>query len=543
MLMRRELGWLASLGLAFALGSGCSAAEPVPPGLEDLEVAPSVVRRLGRHDYDNTMRDLLGTTLRPGTRFPADDHAHGFDNNAEAMSLSATQLELYVLATEQLVDQVRADPTLWARIVPCGPDLGGTEARACARASLEHLLPRAWRRPVAAEELDSLMVLFDRAQTAGDPFEESMAQVLRAVLLSPHLLFRVEHDPPGAGSGPVSDHELATRLSYFLWSSMPDGMLRAAADAGELHEPDVLERQTRRMLEDPRAEALVDDFAGQWLYIRALDDVFRDVSRFPHFDEELREAMVQEMRLSFRSFIEEDRDVRELLLSERTFATHRLAGHYGLATAPYEGVRELDLTDLPRSGWLTTPGLMTALSPPFRTSPPQRGRWVLSQLLCQPLQPPPAGVTTAAAPPGARTIRERLEAHQADPACASCHAAMDPIGLAFEHFDAVGAFRYHEGQVPIDASGQLPSGEALEDATELARIIAADPAFIDCVVRQTFTYALGRAPTPADEPHLAQIVERLAEADYGFAQLLVLIVRSVPFRHRRPSEPAVEPNP
>jgi len=518
--------------LAAALVASAACAEPPDALADELgSVAPSVVRRLGRSQYDATVRDLLGTSLRPGTRFPADAHAHGFDTIAEAMSLSPTQLELYELAADQIVDQLRADPPGWARAVPCSPAPAQTpaEARACAASAIEPLVTRAWRRPATADDVAGLLGLYDQARAAGDGFEDAMAQVLRALLVSPHFLFRIEHTAADGEAHPVSDHELATRLSYFLWSSMPDAPLRASADAGRLHHADELEQQVRRMLEDPRAEALVDDFAGQWLYIRALDDVFRDVSRFPHFDEELRDAMEQELRWMFRSFIEEDRDVRELLTGQRTFANHRLAGHYGLATSPYEGVRELPLDTLPRSGWLTTPGLMTALSPPFRTSPPQRGRWVLSQLLCQPLDPPPPGVTAVAVPEG--TIRERLEAHQADPACAGCHVAMDPIGLSFEHYDAVGAFRQDDGDGPVDASGVLPSGEAFDDAVELAALIADDPAFIECTVRQVFTYAMGRAPAEADQPHLDQIVERFAAADYRFVDLLVLVVRSVPFRY------------
>lgn len=537
--MLRRSFMVAALGL----GLGCGQPEaPDSPASED-SVAVSVVRRLVRHEYDNTVRDLLGTSLRPGARFPAEDHAHGFDNIAEAMSLSATQLELYEIATDQIVEQVQTDPTLWARVLACAPDPPPSQARACARASLEQLAPRAWRRPVASAEIDGLVELYAQARADGDDFASALTQGLRAILLSPHFLFRIEHDPPDAGSSAhaVTDHELATRLSYFLWSSMPDETLRAAADEGRLQGEAELTQQARRMLEDPRAEALVDDLAGQWLYIRALDDVFRDVSRFPQFDEELRHDMVQEQRSMFRSFIEEDRDIRELLLGDRTVVTHRLASHYGLATAPYEGERELELDGLPRAGWLTTPGLMTALSPPFRTSPPQRGRWVLSQMLCQPLSPPPAGVTAAAQVEGAKTMRERLLAHQADPACAGCHAAMDPIGLAFESYDAVGTFRRQEGDTPIDASGQLPDGQAFDDALGLAQILAEDPAFIDCTIRQVFTYAMGRAPTEEDEPHLAQLAEDFAAADYRFAELLVLIVRSVPFRHRRPASQETSP--
>ncbi|MCH9680100.1 MAG: DUF1592 domain-containing protein [Deltaproteobacteria bacterium] len=519
------------LSWVLVLGAGCAEVERLPAAAAP-SAGPTVLRRLNRSEYDNTVRDLLGTTRRPAADFPADARAHGFDNVGEALHLSPTQLELYERAAGTLAREARDDPAMWSRFVPCSPD---PDPRACARTSIAQFGPRAWRRPLGDDEVDGLLALYDQARAQGDAFEDAMAQVLQALLLSPHFVFKVEHDPEGPGLHPVSGPELASRLSYLLWSSMPDETLASAARDGILDDPDELERQVRRMLDDPRAMALVDDFGGQWLYIRALDDVFRDASRYPQFDEPLREAMRDEMRALMWRMIEEDRDVRDLLRSTTTIASSRLVQHYGLATAPYDGVREVDLAALPRRGWLTTPGLLTALSPPFRTSPTQRGRWVMSQLLCQQPPDPPPGVEASEAFAAEGTIRERLEAHRADPACAGCHAAMDPIGLSFEHYDAVGAWRATDRGAAIDPSGTLPTGEAFADAVELSEIIASDPAFIDCTVRNVLTYALGRAPQADDEPHVQAIVEALPAHEYRFVDLLVLVVRSAPFRHRRPA--------
>ncbi len=522
------------LAVSFVFGLGCTQAEPGDRGAQAPQVGPTVLRRLNRAEYDNTVRDLLGTSSRPARNFPADARAHGFDNVATALQLSPTQLELYERAAQELAAEALADPTIWSSVVSCTP-VDDATALACARESISTFVPRAWRRPVSDDEVDELLALYDEALVAGDSFDAAMAQVLRAVLLSPHFVFRVEHDPPGSEAHPVSGPELASRLSYFLWSSMPDAPLRDAADAGTLLDDGELDRQARRMLADPRAMALVDDFAGQWLYVRALDDVFRDASRYPQFDEPLRDAMQQELWEVFWRMIEENRDVRDLLRFDTTVVPARLAQHYGRATADYSGVRELDLSPLPRRGLLTTPGLLTALSPPFRTSPTQRGRWVLSQLLCQDPPDPPPGVEASEGFTQGGTIRERLAAHRSDPLCAGCHAAMDPIGLAFEHYDAVGSWRTEDAGAPIDASGQLPGGEAFADALELSEIIASDPAFIECTVRKVFTHALGRPPGLQDEPHLQSIVEALPSHGYRFADLVLLVVRSAPFRHRRPA--------
>jgi len=510
--------WTLALGLLAACGQDPELGEP--DAALPMEAPAVTVRRLNRVEYDNTVRDLLGTSLTPARHFPTDTHALGFDNNADALTLSPAQVTLYELAADDLVDDVRARG--WAPMLACAPD------RACVAASLPAFVRRAWRRPGTDADLEGLLALYDGA---GDP-EDGAAQVLRAVLLSPWFLFRIERDPASAVTHRVSDYELASRLSYFLWSSMPDDALLEAAAAGTLRDPEGLGEQVRRMLDDEKASSLVEHFAGQWLHLRLLDDIFRDDTRFV-FDEELRTSMRTELRLLVSAFLEEDRDLRELLTTTTTFADRRLAGLYGVASAPFDGFVELDLSSRPRAGILTTPGWLALSSPPFRTSPAQRGKFVLSQLLCRPPPPPPPGATVVEAVAKTGTTRERLEAHVVDPQCAACHASLDPIGFAFEHYDAIGAWRDEDANGPVQTDGTLPTGEAFGDALELVEILAADPAFASCTVRQIYTFAGGRAPGPEDAEILDDIEAEVAAHGYGLRSAFEAVATSDAFALRR----------
>ena len=512
--------WTLVVGLLAACGQDPAPDEPAVEPLA-AEVPTVTVRRLNRVEYDNTVRDLLGTSLSPARDFPTDTHALGFDNIADALTLSPAQVTLYELAADDLVEDVRGQG--WAPMLACG-----ATTRACVEQSLPDFVGRAWRRPIADDELDGLMVLYDEAENADD----GAAQVLRAVLLSPWFLFRIERDPASPITHRVSGQELASRLSYFLWSSMPDDALRQAAADGRLDDPEGRREQVQRMLDDPRATSLVEHFAGQWLQIRLLDDIFRDDTRFA-FDDELRASMRTELQMIVTAFLEEDRDLRELLTSTTTFADRRLANLYGIASQPFDGFVELDVSGRPRAGILTTPGWLALSSPPFRTSPAQRGKFVLSQLLCRPPPAPPPGATVVEQGATTGTTRQRLQAHVDDPQCAACHASLDPIGFAFEHYDAIGAWRDEDRNGAVQTDGVLPTGEAFGDALELVEILAEDPAFVACTVRQIYTFALGRAPGPDDAEHLDAIVAQVAEEGYGLRSAFEAVATSEVFALRR----------
>jgi hypothetical protein len=426
-----------------------------------------------------------------------------------------------------------------AKLLPCTPT-PGAEAD-CSRQVLTAFAERAWRRPLTAAEIDALVELAEATRLDGDPWEDSIRLAMKNVLVSPHFLFRVEIDPEPTSlvPHPVGDYELASRLSYFLWSSMPDDELFASAKAGNLQDPEELQDHVVRMLADERAEALVANFAGQWLYFRAIGpNIAKDPVMFPMYDEELRVSMRTEMEMFFRSFVTEGRSLRELLTSDTTYVDARLAAHYGLPAPEQAGFVEVSLASAPRRGLLTQAGLMTVLSHPQVTSPVKRGKWVLEQLLCIPPTPPPPGVD--ADPPDFdpnSSTREQLEAHRANPECAVCHDTIDPLGLGLEHYDPVGMYRTMDGGKPIDASGNLPSnGPAFEDALGMATLLAESEDFASCTIRHTLTYALVRGVTAADLPHIDEVRTRLMASEFTLEDLVIELVTSDMFRMRRGEE-------
>jgi hypothetical protein len=517
--------------LAIAAGCGAPAAEPVPVLGDPGRV---VARRLGRTAYDRTVRDLLGTERRFAHEFPADDPSAGFDDLAGVLATSPLQVELYERAAARLGAEAATPGTAaHARVVVCDPSVDGE--RECFGEVARTLAPRAWRRPVDDDELAALDGLLDAAHGQGGDFHDAVDLLVRATTMSPSFLFRIERDP-GARAAALTPWEQATRLSYFLWGSMPDDELFAAADAGALATDEEIEAEALRMLADPRADALVDDFAGQWLPIRALGNVFKDTHLFPQWDAELRASMEQELRHDLAAAIAEDLDVRELLTGTTTFVDARLAAHYGLAVgpAPDEGFVEVDLAPLGRVGLLSRGGVLAVLAHPFTTSPTRRGAWVLDALLCRPIPSPPADVDAAPIHGAGTSKRDLLAAHAADPACASCHAQMDPIGLALEHYDAIGRWRFEDGGVEIDTAGELSGGRAFADLGELAQLLADDEAFPRCVARKALTYGTGRVLGAADEVHLDAVVDEWLAAGAGLRTLFVLVARSEPMRFRAP---------
>ena len=668
--------------------SGPSVTDFSTP-LDGRDPGRVVARRLNRSEYNNTVRDLLGTRLRPADDFPADDLGYGFDNIAAVLSLSPLHIETYERAATLLArDALRAPitepvdlrveaedvaaevepslgsayrgtawdiynegaiegavtvpydglyrfevkafagplvkgeaPTLvleldgkeitsfevintepealgvevtltegehsvaarfinpfydaqtselrrvvidwigvngpldapaadeWprTRLVTCDPVVVGKDA--CAREVLQEVTPRAWRRPVTDDEMSGLMDLAQMVWDEGLGFDAGLELALRAVLTAPQFVFKLERDPTPSGLEPrlLDGWEVAVRLSYFIWSSLPDAELRRAAAAGELGTPAGIEAQVERMLDDPKAAALVDEFFGQWLYIRDVANAFPDKGAFPDFDEPLREAMASEMLLFAQTFVTEDRSLSELLTAQETFVNARLASHYGISGIEGEAFRRISTEGVERRGLLGQAGLLTVLSTPFRTSVVRRGKWVLEQLMCAPPPPPPPGVEGLVENEESigegQTLRDILEQHRADPVCATCHVLMDPIGFGLENYDGIGKWRTEDNGVAVDASGELIDGTAFVGAVEMAEILAEDPRFYACAAEKLFIYALGRGETPDDAPILEEITDAFEASGHRFRKLVALVATSDAFRFRRPADLSQEDSP
>ena len=429
-------------------------------------------------------------------------------------------------------------------IFSCRPVTSATgDEESCAREILSSLARRAYRRPVEAADVSTLMDFY-RIGRSDSSFDSGIQLALERLLISPDFLFRVERDPVDsepATAYALSDLEIASRLSYFLWSSGPDDELLELAEHGRLNDPIVLEQQATRMLADPRSSALVRNFAGQWLYLRNLRGIVPDAIVFPEFDENLREAFQQETELFIESLIREDRSVLDLLGADYTFVNERLAKHYGIQKVYGAHFRRISLaSDMAerRGGIFGHGSLLTVTSYPNRTSPVLRGKWVLTNVLGTPPPPPPADVPDLpdrGADGEVATVRDRLARHRESPACSVCHAPMDPLGLALENYDAVGKWRTTgEADLPIDASGNLPDGTAFEGPIGLRTLLLdRQEQFIGTLTEKLLAYALGRGPEYYDRPTVRAITRSAASDNYRWSSIIVGIVQSAPFRMRR----------
>ena len=418
----------------------------------------------------------------------------------------------------------------------------------CAMALVRPLASRAFRRPASDDETARLGRLVGVALDEGETFEAAMQLAVKAMLVSPHFLYRFEADPPADAADGVRElngYELATRLSYFLWSSMPDEELMQAASDGRLLEPDVLKQQALRMLKDVKSDALVENFAGQWLQLRTLPLVSPDPKRFRDFDDELRQAMRQETEQFVRAIIREDRSVLEFLDADYTFVNARLARHYGLPAIEGDEFQRVSIDKSQRGGLLGQASILMLSSNPTRTSPVKRGKWVLENLLGAPPPPPPPNVPELEEPRGRdrrrdrerASLRERLETHRSDPSCAACHQLMDPIGFGLENYDAIGAWRTEDGKTPIDASGIFPDGKSFQNLAELkAILLGRQDDFCRCLAEKLLTYAIGRGLEYYDARAVQEITEELARQENRFSALVLAIVASDAFRKRGDNE-------
>ena len=426
---------------------------------------------------------------------------------------------------------------------PASNDLGSEEV--CATEILSSLANRAYRRPLEQTDIDTLMDFYRIGRGDGQSgFDAGIQLAVERILISPDFLFRVEQDPLNVAPETdyeLSDLELASRLSFFLWSSIPDEELLSIAERGELQNPDILEAQTQRMLGDPRSSALVKNFASQWLYLRNLRSLVPDAVEFPEFDENLRNAFRQESELYFESLLRDDRSVLDLLGAGYTYVNERLAEHYGIEGVYGSHFRRVDLEGelaQQRGGILGQGSLLTATSYANRTSPVLRGKWVLTNILGTPPPPPPADVPDLpenGADGQPATIRDRMIQHREDPNCAVCHLPMDPLGLALENFDAVGRWRdTGEANLAIDASGQLPNGTAFYGLNGLRNILLdRSDEFAGTVTEKLFAYAIGRPPEYFDKPTVRMITRSAALDNYSWSSIIMGIVKSAPFRTRR----------
>ena len=492
-----------------------------------------LLHRLNRAEYNNTVRDLFGVTSKPADSFPADGGGGGgFDNNADTLFTPPILMERYLQAANDILGAAKPERLFIARpskiLLP----------RLAARKVLAYWAMRGFRRPVESVEVERLMALYDAATKRGESFESATRFALKAVLVSPNFLFRAEQSHPIRDAYPINDYELASRLSYFLWSSMPDDELFQLAAQKRLHSPGVLDAQITRMLRSPKAGAFADSFAGQWLKARELYTSAKpDPNRFPGYTDSLRNAMYGETIAFFQSVIQDDASLLRLIDADYTYVNEELAKHYGIEGVTGTQMRRVSLPDHRRGGVLTQASILTLTSYPQRTSPVLRGKWVLGELLGTPPPPPPPVVATLSpddAPKDGVTFRQRLEQHRSKPECAGCHARMDPIGFGLENFDATGRWRTDIGGKPIDASGILTTGEKFAGPIELKqRVLAQKDDFVRNLAEKMLAYALGRGLEPYDLPAVRKITATLAQNDYRSSLLIREIVKSYPFQYRK----------
>jgi len=432
--------------------------------------------------------------------------------------------------------KVPGDTPSRRKIFICRPS-GSHDEDTCATKIITALARRAYRRPIQADEIPALLIPYKTARGHGT-FEDGIRMALERILVSPNFLFRVEIDPPGIPPGTayrIREIDLASRLSFFLWSTIPDDELFDLAERGKLKEPAILEQQVRRMLADPRANTLVSNFVNQWLYLRNMENVLPDPAAFPGFDENLRFALARETDLFFQSMLRENRSILELLGANYTFLNERLARHYGISGIHGTEFRRVTLTNEERKGLLGQGSVLTVTSYPNRTSPTLRGKWLLENLLGSPPPPPPPNVPSLKEDKDVSllTMRQRMELHQASPVCSSCHSRMDPLGFALENFDGLGRWR-----AGIDSSGVLPDGTKIDGPVGLRNVLLSKKdQFVTTATERLLTYALGRGVEAFDMPAIRKIVRDAGPGDYRWSSLIMGIAKSVPFQMRRAQQP------
>jgi len=510
---------------------------------------PSPVRRLTRTEYERTVRDLTAIAFDAGTAgIPAETGGAGFDTIGAALTLPPVLMERYFAAAEALaagiVDRAR-NGKAFALVIGTPPAAGAEAAAAAARNVLERFTRRAWRRPAEPDEMAGLLRLFQSASERKESFTNALRLPLRAVLVAPSFLLRLERERPATKPYRIDDHALAARLAYFLWSTIPDDALDALADAGKLSDPAVLSAQVTRLLADPRAHALTTGFASQWLQLERLQLARPGTEQFPAFTAKLKSAMRSESERFIDGLREDDRSVLDLIDSDYAWVNQDLARHYGLPAVSGDALVRVALkSDQHRGGLLGMGAILAMTSQAHRTSPTLRGAWVLEVIFGTPPPPPPADAGNLKEDrkgkdaSSLRELRELLAQHAADPTCAACHRRIDPLGFALENYDAVGAWRDQHGGRPIDSSGRLPDGATLSGVAGLKQVIQSRrEEFTRNLVAQVLRYALGRNLLDSDEYALDAAIAALDRGGQRFSVLIQAVVASQPFQYRRPPVP------
>ena len=495
------------------------------------EIANKAIHRLSNVEFDNTLRDLTGTQLRFGDAF-VNEEAEGFDNIATALSMSPRQVEDYFVAARQVSADVFANPTLRARVVSCTPDAGTT----CAEKVISEFGQRAFRRPLTADESARLLEKYKEALTLGADAMAALQHVTHVILASPQFLYRIERDADLTSVTPhkLDNYELATRLSYALWSSMPDDALFKQAASGALTNAEAVNAEVDRMLGDPRSEMLVKNFAARWFGSQRLHEHVASSSLFPAYTPALSASMQREMELYFAEFLYKDLPYSQLLTADFNFVDGPLAALYGISPPP-QAMEKVVNTNDQRLGILGLAGFLTHTSRETRSSPIIRGKWVLDSILCTPLAIPPGLVIAALEEPAEgdppTTVRKLIEAHRAAPACSGCHNLIDPIGLALENFDAIGRYRaVYENGLAIDTAGTMPDGQKVDGLPSLVTAISASPQFMPCAATKFSTYALG---VVSSDTNRDQIVARWLAGNPTLRSLIKEVVTHESFVSRK----------
>jgi hypothetical protein len=516
---------------------GTGGTTQPPPGDVRADVGSVQIRQLSIAEYNNTVRDLLGTTLRPANQFQANEAA-GFDTLASAGVMNSRKVADYYDAAAALSADVFANPMLRARIVTCEP--AGPADTACAKNIITDFGKRAYRRPLESEEIADLVGRYQDAQGQMLDHAGALQHVVHVMLASPQFLYRIEfdRDPTSLTGHALSGYEVASRLSYTVWSSLPDDPLFELADRGDLLTSEGLVAQVDRMLADGRSSALVDNFAAQWLGSRRLSDHVADPTLFPAWNDRLKGSMQQEMGKYFDAFLHGDQTYDAFLTADFNYVDAGLAALYGMAAPTGQGLVRVENTTDHRAGFLGLAGFLTLTSRVERSAPPIRGKWVVNSLQCMTMDlpttftPPPLGE-----PMPGQTLRQVLEQHRANPACSGCHNILDPVGLSFEHFDAIGRYREtYEGGLAIDTVGNL-GGTTFDGLSGLSQVISKDPEFIACAAQKLFTYGVGRTIDSGDPsaPYLDQMVDKWKAAGLSLRNLLKQLVSNDTFRFRHGS--------
>ena len=504
----------------------------------------SVVRRLTAGEYNRTVRDLLAVDfdVAGAVGLPDETVGESFDNLAAALNFSDNLLEKYFAAADLVIERLDALPQKGPKPKPgeLPPLLAQVLKVGDAKGSIERLARRAYRRPLEPKEVNRLLALHDQSGKIGTKPEEAFKLVVKAILVSPNFLLRVERDQPKSEAPyPLGDHELAVRLSYFIWSSMPDDELFALADQSKLRQKDIFDAQVKRLLAHPKAKALTETFAEQWLMLRKLRDARPTTEFFPTFTPKLRQAMHDEAATFFDKLRTEGAPLTDLLSADYTYVNADLAKHYNMPNVTGPEFRKVHLTDPNRGGLLGMGAVLALTSHTNRTSPTLRGKYVLDVILGTPPPPPPPGVSQideTKTGKVAKNFREQLALHASQASCAGCHAKIDPLGFGLENFDAVG--RWRNSSKDIDATGKLPSGEAFNGPNELKDVLLKRKGrFVENVTEKMLVFALGRELQATDGATVKTITANLEKSGYKFSDLVGGIAKSYPFQHRRNLKP------